>query len=72
VQLVREAEEDIVFLWVVQIENVEGVDANLSDHGPGILEFGEGGNGVLLVRRIGHCRDQHRGEGHDQEQQAAW
>ena len=41
------------------------------DHGAGILEFGEGGNGVLLICLIGPRRDKWRGEAQEQDHPAA-
>ncbi len=57
-QLVGETEQCVVFLRVIQIEDVLLVDANLTDHSPGILEFGEAGQGVFLIRLIGACREE--------------
>jgi hypothetical protein len=50
VQLVGEAEEEVVLPRIVQVEDVAGDDADFADARAGRLELGERGEGLRLLR----------------------
>ncbi len=62
VQPVREAEESVVLLRVVEVEDVPGVDADLADRGSGGFELGQRGNALRRLRRRGRSEDRAENE----------